>query len=195
MEMITKHKCDVHGFDNTPAHMAWYKQSKKGVHKKFVHIEYLISASDEEVPMALPKGHVTSYSNLEAASSGFNSNSYVTLPARSLQSIMAELRHNRVDLIKMDVEGAEYRIISQWVSIFEANKEKAPIICQVLVEFHDRLFKDGRKRKWQFFADMKTLGFQVFDVHFDGSNPDGTYTLKVPSKRFWKYPSNKYIAL
>ncbi len=37
----------------------------------------------------------------------------VMVPARSLRSLMRELGHDRIDLLKLDVEGAEYELLSQ----------------------------------------------------------------------------------
>jgi FkbM family methyltransferase len=38
---------------------------------------------------------------------------YVEAPVRSLRSVMAELGHDRIDLLKLDVEGAEYPVVHQ----------------------------------------------------------------------------------
>lgn len=40
------------------------------------------------------------------------SNSHIQVPVRTIQSVLEELGHQHVDLLKLDVEGAEYQIIN-----------------------------------------------------------------------------------
>ena len=55
-----------------------------------------------------------------------------------LSTILEKLGHNRIDILKMDIEGAEYEVIEDIIS------STVPI-QQVLIEFHHR-FSSLRKR-------------------------------------------------
>ena len=52
------------------------------------------------------------------------------MPCRELGELLEEQRHRRVDLLKMDIEGAEYGVIDQIL------RARLPV-RQILVEFHD----------------------------------------------------------
>ena len=56
-------------------------------------------------------------------------NDSITAQCRSLRSLMRELGHARVDLLKLDVEGAEYQVLEP---VFSGELE-----CRVLcIDFH-----------------------------------------------------------
>jgi hypothetical protein len=76
---------------------------------------------------------------------------------RSLADIVHELGHKRIDVLKMDIEGAEYQTIE---SILASKIE----IDQVLVEFHERFFPDGREKTMNILAMLEKGGFQIFGV-------------------------------
>ena len=65
-------------------------------------------------------------------------------PVLRLQTLMASLNHKYVDVVKMDVEGLELGVCAQIYSI--AKKQTVPF-GQMLIEFHDRMFEKGRKRR------------------------------------------------
>ncbi len=80
---------------------------------------------------------------------------------RTLKSIMQELGHRHVDLIKMDIEGAEYEVIEG----MKANNIKP---SQLLVEFHHR-FKDvGAKKTVRAVKTLRAMGYKVFHVSKTG---------------------------
>ncbi len=55
---------------------------------------------------------------------------YIEVPVRSLKSVMAELGHTRLNLLKIDIEGAEYQVIESIV----ADRIEVDILC---VEFDE----------------------------------------------------------
>jgi FkbM family methyltransferase len=70
-------------------------------------------SSDGELRMyhaADPSHRTLSADNLQRAET------WTTVPARSLPSLMRELGHERIDLLKLDVEGAEYELLDQVAS-------------------------------------------------------------------------------
>ena len=116
--------------------------------------------------MALPVIHGTSFTQLDIKASGFKAGSEVLLPGKSLSTLMLELQHSSIDIFKLDVEGAEYDLIE---NIFKTK----PVICQVLVEFHDRLYPDRTFLTKKALYRMKDFGYEVFDIRFERSDPDG----------------------
>ena len=60
----------------------------------------------------------------------------ITVSMKRLSTIMRELEHDTVDLLKIDIEGAEYGVIDDLV------KNRVPV-RQLCVEFHH--FLDGNR--------------------------------------------------
>lgn len=176
--MIHQHRCKIFGFDNTPAHMQYWKslsskttllppEGKKWrtFFRNFVHNELLLLEKTGEVEMALPRGHSSSYA-LHSVN-GFKNETSILLPGKTLLELMQIYHHQHIDLLKLDIEGSEFTIVSSWLKI------KLPPVCQVLVELHDRLFEKGLELSKELFKTFITLGFTPIDVHFGSNDPDG----------------------
>ena len=172
--VIERHACTVFGFDNTPEHMKFYRDRRDKLPREFKHNSYLLTPTDKTVKMALPRGHGISFSQLDADVRGFKENSYVELPGKCLSTIMRELGHSHIDILKLDVEGAEYELI-------ESFQQTRPVICQILIEFHDRLFREGFELKRRAFKTLLGLGYEISYVGFESSDPDGGVSFFHPS--------------
>lgn len=101
--------CDVVSIDPVPraaAHVA----SHGPVSGRFTFHPYGLAAADGVVAFFPPKDprHV-SYSmvNLQRTSVA------TELPVRSLRTLLADSGHDRIDILKLDIEGAEYEVLSQ----------------------------------------------------------------------------------
>ena len=46
---------------------------------------------------------------------------------------MSDLHHQQIDLLKLDIEGSEYRVLDE--------------ILESQIEFHDRFYDDGSKKQ------------------------------------------------
>jgi len=80
---------------------------------------------------------------------------------RTLKSIMQELGHKHIDLLKMDIEGAEYDVI-------ENIKEEGIKPSQVLIEFHHRFKNVGAKKTVDAVNTLRKSGYKVFHVSKTG---------------------------
>ena len=86
-----------------------------------------------------------------------NKDEKINVRMKSLSDICYELGHKKIDVLKMDIEGAEYIVIESILN----SKIK---ICQILVEFHDRFFPDGKERTKKTISLLKSNGYSVFGV-------------------------------
>jgi len=177
-EIINRHRCKVFGFDNTPAHMQYWKsivsakippppegKRLRTFLQNFVHNEQLLLEKDGEVEVALPRGHSSSYA-LHSVT-GFKNKTSTLLPGKTLIGLMRMHQHQHIDILKLDIEGSEFAIVSSWLEV------KLPPVCQILVELHDRLFEGGLDLSKELFKSLKILGFTPIDVHFGSNDPDG----------------------
>ena len=73
----------------------------------------------------------------------------------ALQEFLQQQRLDSVDLLKMDIEGAELDLLLALT---------APVnIAQISVEFHDFMFPDQAERVTQTMQHMKSIGFECFN--------------------------------
>ena len=112
---------------------------------------------------------------------GYKPEPYLTAPIRQLSSITTMLNHDWVDLIKLDVEGAEFDIFSQ------VDLQALPT-SQLLIEFHARLIKDGWEKQKQIYQRFAEAGWELAyeqpgrkeeTIFVRVSNPSAT-TVKIP---------------
>ena len=156
LALVKRFNLTVHEHDNTPASVAWV--AKQTLPQSVLVHPFLLGSFDGSMKIALPTSHGTSYAPLEANAQGFRTTP-IELPCRTIYTRMRELNHSRVDLLKIDVEGAEFDIVDSWGKF-----GKLPV-CQLLIEFHVRLFKsDGALLKKNAMETLSKLGFQtVYD--------------------------------
>ena len=122
LAVIERFGCLVHGFDPTPRSIAWL--NAQDLPKALVVHAHGLAAFDGVSSFAPPTNpaHV-SYSVLDRPGQR------VELPVKRLSTIRRELGHERIDLLKMDIEGAEFDVIDDLTN-------DALLPRQILVEFH-----------------------------------------------------------
>jgi hypothetical protein len=80
---------------------------------------------------------------------------FIEVPMKSFADMISEFCHQHIDVLKLDIEGAEYDVID---SILET-----PVrIDQILIEFHDRFFAEKEKKSKTLVEKMKDHGYQIF---------------------------------
>jgi FkbM family methyltransferase len=116
----------VEAFDPTPRSLAWIKS--QSLPPQFTLHEVGLAPWDGMAPFSPPldPAHV-SYSMVRKDSA----DPAVYAPVRRLATIARMLGHTRIDLLKMDIEGAEYGVLPDCLA-------SGLVIDQILVEFHHR---------------------------------------------------------
>ncbi len=101
--------CHVYGIDPTPRAIT-YAESVQREHPAYHVLPYGLWSEDTTLKFYSPvnKAHV---SHSVLAGLRGQARDYVLVPCRSLTSLMRELGHTRLDLLKMDIEGAEYAVL------------------------------------------------------------------------------------
>jgi hypothetical protein len=81
----------------------------------------------------------------------------IEVPAYSLSTIVDRLGHDRIDLLKMDIEGAEYEVLDGLLA--------SPVLpTQLLVEFHHRYVEDGFEKTYDIIARLRKAGYRIFAI-------------------------------
>lgn len=102
--------CTVHAFDPTPRALAYMDGLQNPA---IVPHPYGLWNEDGTIPLFLPRNdeHV-SLSVVDR----FDTGRSFELPMRTLESAMRECGHESIDLLKMDIEGAEVEVLDSMIS-------------------------------------------------------------------------------
>ena len=152
-ELIRRFGVTVHAFDPTPGSIAWV--AAQHLPPQFVMHEYGVAAFDGDVTFYPPENpdHI-SHSILEKTATRARG---ITVPMKSLGTIMRDLGHGTIDLLKMDIEGAEYQVLA---SLLDSQVRPH----QILVEFHHRFDGVGIGDTRQAVRNLKKAGYRLFSV-------------------------------
>lgn len=124
--LIQAHGCSVHGFDPTPRAVQHVNQH---VHDaRFCAVACALSDHDGTLTMWFPPDQVNASSVARYAPGEVDA---LEVPCLTLQSVRERHGLARIDVLKMDIEGAEYAVIDQAVATGGLAD-----VDQLLVEFH-----------------------------------------------------------
>jgi hypothetical protein len=70
---------------------------------------------------------------------------------------LKDLKHNTIDLIKMDIEGSEYNVVES-IPCSEIN------ISQIVLEIHERFFHNGKEKTIKLLETFRKKGFLLHSI-------------------------------
>jgi FkbM family methyltransferase len=156
LELIDGFDCDVFAFDPTPKSIEWIKNQKLPANFNFY--EFGIDKKDGMVEFYLPDNpdHVSATVFSE---SPVKKTKVVTVPMKSFGSIINELGHTQIDVLKLDIEGSEYDVLNFVL-------ESGVAIRQILIEFHHRMpyIKDGLNKTKNSVELLRNNGYVISRV-------------------------------
>jgi FkbM family methyltransferase len=173
LNLIAKYGVEVHGFDPTPESVEWIRS--QALPAQFHHHPVAIAGHDGELEFALPDQAgdcaraVVKKSNVRGQRSEVRgqisdptsdfrpSTRSVDFPCRKLSSLMQEHGHERIALLKMDIEGSEYEVLEELLD----SKLK---VDQILVEFHHRFSDIGISRTIGAKKRLQDAGYRQFHL-------------------------------
>jgi FkbM family methyltransferase len=152
--IIKKHNCSVYGFDPTPKSIKWIDEQK--LPKKYFFNSFGIALETGSVNFFLPRKE-SNVSGSYVLQENVSRDNTITVQMKSLLDIKNHLGHKRIDVLKMDIEGAEYDIL---MNLDYKNLN----ITQIIVEFHDRMFDLGEEKSKKVINKLKTNNYEIFGV-------------------------------
>jgi FkbM family methyltransferase len=156
LALIEQYGVELHAFDPTPLSLNWIR--RQTTPSRFNFHPYGIASYDGRAGFHLPTHHGVSFTTLPNIESKMSAEGDVF----RFKTILKLLGHDRVSIIKLDIEGAEYDVIPDLLQEFgDAHRPD-----QLLVEFHHRLLRsqDGlRQTRWALDL-IKEAGFSLFYV-------------------------------
>ena len=157
LALIKRFGLAVHAFDPTPQSIAWVQ--KQSFPSNFILHKYGISNFDGKVSFYPPNNpNFISHSILYNKKSASGA---ISVNVKRLISIMEELDHKKIDILKMDIEGAEYEVI------FDIKKSNIRPI-QIVVEFHHRFPNLSTKMTKNAIIILKKMGYYLYNISTSG---------------------------
>jgi FkbM family methyltransferase len=151
-DLIARCGVVVHAFDPTPIALDW--AAKQNLPQGFVLHPYGVADFDGTARFAAPrKRKFPSFSLVRSDGAG----SAVEAPVHRLVTLARMLRLPPPDLIKMDIEGAEYAVLADLLASGLRPR-------QVLVEFHHRWREVGVRRTREALALLSRHGYRIVEV-------------------------------
>jgi len=153
-EMLAKFQTQQHGWDPTPTAIEFMKTKQHLT--GFTYHEFGLGSEDGTVDVVLPNdnGATVSYRVTEQEQEGW---SRISIPVLSLDSMMKMNGHEHLDILKFDIEGAEFDMIEKWAAMNYNLRAD-----QVLIEFHERFFDNSEQLLARAHKNLKKLGFQLY---------------------------------
>jgi len=153
IELINSFGATVHAFDPTPRSIGWVKNQQ--LPKHFIFHPFGLSAENGHMDFFPPsKASSTHFSPIDRYG---NTNNVVRAPVKDIDTIASELNHKEIDLLKMDIEGAEYEVI-------EALPKNRVAINQILIEFHHMYKGIPISKTVDAISTLSNLGFELFNI-------------------------------
>ena len=158
---IDRFGCDIFAFDPTPRAIEYVKRVAGNI-SQYHFFEIGLWDKQDELEFYVPRNsdHVShSLLNLQ------KTDDYIRVPVNRLVNVMKDLGHDRLDLIKLDIEGAEYKVIE---SILEDEIEIA-IICVEYDEYFNPLDRDFKTRIKNSIASLLANGYTLVCAQGNGN--------------------------
>jgi FkbM family methyltransferase len=157
LSLIAAYGVTVHAFDPTPGAIEYVQ--KRQLPSRYRWHAVGIGRYDGEARFFPPvnPAHI-SHSLLHRAAT---SDTAIQVEIRRLSTVMRDLGHTRLDVLKMDIEGAEYDVLDDII-------EQRLTIRQILVEFHHRFPEVGLDSTRRAVSHLNAAGYRIFYVSDNG---------------------------
>jgi FkbM family methyltransferase len=153
LELINKLNVTIFAYDPTPKCIEWLINQQLPVNFKFS--PFALSHHDGNISFNLPDNpEFVSASNIQANTS----KKTFSAEAKRLSTIMQNNNHSKIDLLKIDIEGAEYDVIDD---ILKSNIE----ITQFLIEFHHRFKEIGVNKTKLAVKKLENAGYKLVYIN------------------------------
>jgi FkbM family methyltransferase len=151
--VIEQFGCHVYAFDPTPRATYWISRQTLPVQFEFHPIG--IADTDGEADFFPPAN--PEYASFSNAPGGKQWSAPIRARVMRLQSIMEMLGHERISVLKMDIEGFEYAVIRDIL-------DSAIRPQHLLIEFHHRMYQSTERDTRAAVDVIRFAGYSLFYV-------------------------------
>lgn len=151
LSLIETFGVTLHAFDPTPRSIAWI--AGQTLPEEFRFHPFGLADFDGTVRFRPPLNPANVSHTMLARP--LTDEQAIDVPVRRLSTVMRQLGHGRIDLLKLDIEGAEYGVIDDLATTTIRPR-------QLLVEFHHRFPGVGPRRTQYAIRLLRRLGYEMF---------------------------------
>lgn len=152
--MIENFWCNVYGFDPTPKSIE--RVNAQQTPQKFIFWGIGLADHDWNEKRYLPENK-SFVSCTNKSNNKWFSDEYIDVKVKKLETIMKEHGHKHIDVLKMDIEWAEYEVLED---ILTSEIE----ISQILIEFHHRFSGIPKEKTEIAIKLLRKYGYKLFAV-------------------------------
>ena len=161
LALIDQFHCDVFAFDPTPRAIQYVKANtggnshyhfnELGLWDKKAILKFFAPSNPQHVSHSLL--------NLQHTAD------YIEVPVERLSTIMRANQHEQLDLLKIDIEGAEYKVLDSVL----ADGLKIRVLCVEFDEYWHPLDSDYVKRIRSYVQRLLSFGYVIVDAPGNGN--------------------------
>lgn len=160
LKLIGHFNLHVHAFDPSPRSIEWVQQQNFKEEFHFYH--FGLAGQDGSITFIEPaEAGIHSLKMTDFAKGEEAVLKTHILPVHRLSTIVEKLGHKRIDILKMDIEGAEYEVLDDIIN------SSVPI-SQLLIEFHHRFENIGIDMTRQAISRLNRAGYRIFNISASG---------------------------
>ena len=150
---------EIYAYDPTPKAVEFVKKHKLYNNPHFHFFSYGLSNKDEKVKFYLPFDDFPDISGSAEYYGGLKETG-IDVQMLSLNTIFKKNGHSHIDILKMDIEGTEFKVI-------ENLKDCNTVIDQICVEVHHRFFRHGGLKLLRLLYTLARRGFILISISDD----------------------------
>jgi FkbM family methyltransferase len=172
LALVRRFGVTVHAFDPAPRSIEWANAQRTP--PEWILHKYGLADVDGSITL-YPPDDPTWVSDTVCAKQ-YATSKGVSCPVYRLGTIMKMLGHCQVDLLKMNIEGAEYAAVADLL------KSGVPV-TQILISFHHRFKEVGMRKTLAAIRALNDAGFKTCSVSYNGEEVAFLDTRRVDSIR------------
>lgn len=166
-EVYERWDCEIFAFDPTPKAIEYVENSSMSDKIGFHFYPWGLSDKDGAAQFFLPKerlyvpAYMTNGEKVEEISGSLveyeGVGESISVEFRTLQTIMEQMGHSQIDLLKMDIEGSEFAVIDEILN-------SGVVFEELCLEIHNRFFKNGRGMLKDMVNKLNGSGYYIASV-------------------------------
>ena len=150
LDLQKRFSCRIFLFDPSPTGVETFKREGN---KKMIFSKLALSDHSGEIFMGLPK-------NPAEGSYGYNTERTLSFPCTSIPDFMKKRGHKKIDLLKLDIEGAEYEVLED---LLKNNIQ----IDQLCLEFHHYFRGISYLKTFKMIQKLRKAGYRLIYKNVD----------------------------
>jgi FkbM family methyltransferase len=160
LKLMEQYHLHIHAFDPSPRSVEWVQKLQPI--EAFHFYPFGLASQDGSISFSEPaQPGIHSLKMTGESGKGDAGLKTHLLPVHRLSTVLRKLGHERIDLLKMDIEGAEYGVIEDII-------DTGIPVSQLLIEFHHRFDGVGIGKTRQAISRLNRAGYKIFNVSASG---------------------------